>query len=291
MSLTEPNPPSEPGRSNGHAGGDIASEELVGQLTSGEAPRHGHFTTHFDEASIDHSVQGTAIDAKTIEELHLIAARYPQAQSALLPMLHLVQSVEGRVTPRGIEVCAEILSISTAEVSGVATFYTMYKRRPVGEYHVGVCTTALCAIMGGDEVYARLQDHLGIGNDETTDDGLITLEHLECNAACDFAPVMMVNWEFFDNSTPQKACEVVDQLRSGETVTATRGARVCTWRESERVLAGFSDNRADEGPTAAAESLLGLRIAAEKGWSAPPVPGRDQAVSEESGREGEGNHG
>jgi NADH-quinone oxidoreductase subunit E len=85
---------------------------------------------------------------------------------------------------------------------------------------------------------------------------------------------------------------VVDQLRSGETVTATRGARVCTWRESERVLAGFSDNRADEGPTAAAESLLGLRIAAEKGWSAPPVPGRDQAVSEESGREGEEeNHG
>ncbi len=89
-------------------------------------------------------------------------------------------------------------------MSGVATFYTMYKRRPIGEYHVGVCTTALCAIMGGDEVYAALQDHLGIGNDETTDDGKITLEHVECNAACDFAPVMMVNWEFFDNTTPQR---------------------------------------------------------------------------------------
>ena len=216
MSITEPNPPSEPGRSNGHAGGDIASEELAGRLTSAAATKHGHFTTHFDEPSIDYSSTGTAIDATTIAELQVIAGRYPQSRSALLPMLHLVQSVEGRVTPRGIEVCAEILGLSTAEVSGVATFYTMYKRRPVGEYHVGVCTTALCAIMGGDEVYAKLQDHLGIGNDETTDDGEITLEHLECNAACDFAPVMMVNWEFFDNTTAEKG------LRGGRRAPGRR---------------------------------------------------------------------
>ncbi|HJV14741.1 MAG TPA: NADH-quinone oxidoreductase subunit NuoE [Propionibacteriaceae bacterium] len=198
-----------------------------------------------------------------------IAARYPQARSALLPMLHLVQSVEGRVTPAGIEACAKILGLTTADVSGVATFYTMYKRRPVGEYHVGICTTALCAIMGGDEVYAGLQDHLGIGNDETTADGKITLEHVECNAACDFAPVMMINWEFFDNTTPEKAREIVDQIRAGAEVQSTRGARVCTWREAERILAGFPDDRADEGPTALGPSLLGLRIAKERGWRAP----------------------
>ncbi|HEY5821333.1 MAG TPA: NAD(P)H-dependent oxidoreductase subunit E, partial [Propionibacteriaceae bacterium] len=93
----------------GHPAGDIASEELIG---------HGHFTTHFDEASIDFSDPDTAITDQTINELRLIAARYPQARSALLPMLHLVQSVEGRVTPAGIEVCAEILGISTADVSG-----------------------------------------------------------------------------------------------------------------------------------------------------------------------------
>jgi NADH-quinone oxidoreductase subunit E len=161
------------------------------------------------------------VDDKTYAELQEIAARYPERRSGLLPMLHLVQSVEGRVTSRGIEACADILGLSAAEVSGVATFYTMYKRRPVGDYHVGVCTTALCAIMGGDEVLSTLQDHLGIGNDETTEDGLITLEHVECNAACDFAPVMMVNWEFFDNTTPQRAVEVVDALRSGQEVTAT----------------------------------------------------------------------
>ena len=210
--LIEPLPP----QPNGHPGGDVASEELIG---------HGKFTTHFDQPSLDFSVTETAITSETIAELQSIAARYPQARSALLPMLHLVQSVEGRVTPAGIEACADILGLSTAEVSGVATFYTMYKRHPVGEYHVGVCTTALCAIMGGDEVYARLQDHLGIGNDETTTDGKITLEHVECNAACDFAPVMMVNWEFFDNVTPESATEVVDQIRAGQPVRPTRGAR------------------------------------------------------------------
>ena len=117
-------------------------------------------------------------------------------------MLHLVQSAEGRVTAEGIEVCAEILGITAAEVAGVATFYTMYKRRPVGDYHVGVCTNTLCAVMGGDLIFERLKDHLDVGNDETTEDGKITLEHVECNAACDYAPVMMVNWEFMDNMDP-----------------------------------------------------------------------------------------
>ena len=263
--LIEPGVPT----SNGHAGGDVGSEELVGRLTSDHEAPHGHFTTHFDEPSIDFSATETKITETTLAELRSIAARYPQARSALLPMLHLVQSVEGRVTPAGIEACADILGITAADVSGVATFYTMYKRRPIGEYHVGVCTTALCAIMGGDEVYAKLQDHLGIGNDETTSDGKITLEHVECNAACDFAPVMMVNWEFFDNTTPERATDIVDQIRAGVPVHSTRGAEVCTWKEAERVLAGFPDDRADQGPTAAGPSLLGLNIARERGWTAP----------------------
>jgi NADH-quinone oxidoreductase subunit E len=276
VSVVEPQPPEA---RDGHGVGDVRSEELIGHghvfFSQGgdplEPPKK-HMITHFDEPSIDFTVEDTKITEETWEEMRQIAARYPQARSALLPMLHLVQSVEGRVTPAGIEACAEILGLTEAEVTGVVTFYTMYKRRPVGEYHVGVCTTALCAIMGGDQVYATLQDHLGIGNDETTPDGKITLEHVECNAACDLAPVLMVNWEFFDNTTPARAIEVVDALRAGEELTATRGARVCTWKEAERVLAGFPDGRADEGPTAAPQSLVGLKIAKEKGWSAPPVP-------------------
>jgi NADH-quinone oxidoreductase subunit E len=197
-------------------------------------------------------------------------------------MLHLVQSVSGQITPEGIEVCAEILEISPAEVSGVATFYTMYKRRPVGDYHVGVCTNTLCAIMGGDLIFERLKDHLDVGNDETTEDapGLksITLEHVECNAACDYAPVMMVNWEFMDNQTPESAVQVVDDLRQGKEVRSTRGPRVVTWREAERVLAGFPDDLADEGPAAGPASLVGLEIARANDWKAPA----SQTKAEES---------
>ncbi len=214
-----------------------------------------------------------SIDQKTFEELEQIAGRYPQPRSGLLPMLHLLQSVEGRITPDGIEACAEILGISAAQVSGVATFYTMYKRRPVGDYHVGVCTNTLCAVMGGDAIFERLKDHLDIGNDETTpDDGggkTITLEHIECNAACDYAPVVMVNWEFMDNQTPESAVDLVDDLREGKEVRSTRGPKIVTWREAERVLAGFNDGLADEGPAAGPASLVGLSIARDQGWTAP----------------------
>jgi NADH-quinone oxidoreductase subunit E len=209
------------------------------------------------------------IDQKMRAELEEIAARYPQKRSGLLPMLHLVQSNAGQITPEGIEVCAEILDISAAEVSGVATFYTMYKRRPVGDYHVGVCTNTLCAIMGGDLIFERLKDHLDVGNDETTEDGKVTLEHIECNAACDFAPVMMVNWEFMDNQTPASATQLVDDLRAGKEVHSTRGPKLCTWREAERVLAGFPDGLADEGPSAGPASLVGLNLARENNWTAP----------------------
>ncbi|MGZ6754175.1 MAG: NADH-quinone oxidoreductase subunit NuoE, partial [Nocardioides sp.] len=82
-------------------------------------------------------------------------------------------------------------------------------------------------------------------------------------------PVMMVNWEFMDNMTPESATSLVDDLRSGVEVTSTRGPRICTWREAERVLAGFPDDRADEGPAAGPASLAGLRLARERGWTAP----------------------
>jgi len=123
--------------------------------------------------------------------------------------------------------------------------------------------------MGGDLIFERLKDHLDVGNDETTEDGKITLEHVECNAACDYAPVMMVNWEFMDNMTPASATQLVDDLREGKEVTSTRGPRICTWKEAERVLAGYPDGRVDEGPGAGHASLAGLALARESSWTAP----------------------
>jgi len=202
-----------------------------------------------------------------------IIARYPQRRSALIPMLHLVQSVDGYVSPDGIAFCAETLDLATAEVSAVATFYTQFKRHPNGTYTVGVCTNTLCAIMGGDEVFDSLADHLDVGPDETTEDGAITLERIECNAACDYAPVMMVNWEFFDNQTPESARVVVDRLGGGEQVAPSRGANsVCTFKQMSRVLAGFADGRADEGIGAGAATLAGLDLAKDNGWTATAAP-------------------
>jgi NADH-quinone oxidoreductase subunit E len=241
------------------------------------------------------SSEPSALDAQTYAELEEIAARYPQKRSGLLPMLHLVQSAQGRITPEGIEACAEILGLTTADVSGVATFYTMYKRRPVGDYHVGVCTNTLCAVMGGDAILARLKEHLDVGNDETAprregDQATVSLEHVECNAACDYAPVMMVNWEFMDNMTPESAVQLVDDLRAGKEVRSTRGPKLCTWREAERVLAGFPDGLADEGPAAGPASLVGLSIARERGWTAPSekrsgraaIPATKEAAAEQA---------
>ena len=191
-----------------------------------------------------------------------IIARYPQPRSALLPLLHLIQSEDGFVSPDGMAFCADQLGVSTAEVSAVATFYSQFKRRPTGEYQVGVCTNTLCALMGGDELWSALTEHLGVGNDETTDDGKVTLERIECNAACDYAPVMMVNWEFFDNQTPETAKAVVDAILAGKDITPTRGAaKVCTFKEVSRVLAGFEDGRAGEGVGAGAATLAGLEAA------------------------------
>jgi NADH-quinone oxidoreductase subunit E len=210
-----------------------------------------------------------------------IIARYPRSRSAILPLLHLVQSEEGYVSAAGVAFCAEQLGLTETEVTGVLTFYTMYKQHPVGEYHVGVCTNSLCAVLGGDAIFADLQEYLGIGNDETTADGKVSLEHLECNAACDYAPVVMVNWEFFDNMTPRSARELVDGLRAGADVVPTRGApRLCTWKQAARVLAGFPDGQATGGHTAGDPSLVGLRLAKEQGWT-PDNNANGNARSEE----------
>ncbi len=203
-----------------------------------------------------------------------IIGRYPKPRSALMPLLHLVQAEQGYVTQDGIMFCAERLGLAEAEVSAVASFYTMLKRQPVGEYHVGVCTNSLCAVMGGDAIFAELREHLGVGNDETTQDGKVSLEHLECNAACDYAPVMVVNWEFFDDMTPQRARDLVDGLRAGANIAPSRGApRLCTWKQAARILAGFPEGQATGGNTAGHGTLAGLRIAKEHGWQ-PAGPGR-----------------
>ncbi len=216
------------------------------------------------------------VRARLAKDAEAIIARYAppespdpaMARSALLPLLHLVQSEDGYVTPTGIEFCAALLGLTAAEVTGVSTFYSMYRRGPTGAYLVGVCTNTLCAVMGGDAILETLQDHLA----SSSEDDRVTLTHIECNAACDYAPVVMVNWEFFDNQTPQSARALVDSLRSDEVVVPTRGAPLLTFKETARILAGFPDDRVDAvhvGGTPGDPTLAGLRVAQASGMTAP----------------------
>ena len=216
---------------------------------------------------------------QTSLEAREIIARYPVARSALLPMLHLVQSVQGYVSPEGVTFCAEELGLTKAEVGAVATFYTMYKRRPTGRHLVSVCTNTLCSVLGGQRIMDALSDDLGVHHDETTADGSITLEHAECLAACDYAPVVTVDYEFYDQQDVESARELVAALRRGEKPLPTRGAPLTDFKGISRQLAGFSqhpdagaaraavDHPGEYGPT-----LVGLRLAEERGESAPAMP-------------------
>jgi NADH-quinone oxidoreductase subunit E len=202
------------------------------------------------------------LTSKDDQLIETIIKKYPRSRSAIMPLLHLAQARDGYVTPESIEVIAEKLSLETAEVTAVATFYTQYKRKPVGEYHVGICTNTLCAVMGGDAIFDALKDHLDVENDEVTSDGKVSVEHIECNAACDYAPVVMVNWEFYDNQTVQSAKDLVDSCRAGNPPAPTRGPnKLPTWKENSELLAGINDGKAGEGVQAGDATLLGLKIA------------------------------
>lgn len=225
----------------------------------------GQHVTLTESAQLDWYEPG--FRAEITAKSHEIIARYPEgrSRSALLPMLHLCQAYEGYVSLSGVGFCAEILGLTKAEVGAVATFYTMYKRRPTGEHLVSVCTNTLCAVLGGDEIYAALSERLGVGHDETTTDGKLTLERAECLAACDYAPVVTVDYEYFDQQTVDSAAELVDKLLDGEKPNPTRGAPLCSFKQVSMQLAGFVDDRpaARNAPSVGEPTLAGLKLAQE----------------------------
>jgi NADH-quinone oxidoreductase subunit E len=210
-----------------------------------------------------------SISETTRTELAELAGRYPEPRSALLPMLHLVQSEEGFVSPEGIAACALTLGLSTAEVAAVATFYTMYKRRPAGQHHIGVCTNTMCALLGGDAVWDAVSAHAGTGHDEVSGNGMFDLERIECQAACTHAPVMTVDWEYFDRMTPDDAIAVLDALESGQEVRSTRGPVVRGFRAASRTISGIDDDGlAAEGGSADELMVTTTTAAAERGIAA-----------------------
>jgi NADH-quinone oxidoreductase subunit E len=155
------------------------------------------------------------LDPGRVQRAAEIVARYPSRRSALLPLLHLAQEQDGYVTDDAMEHIAELLDLTPAEVLGTASFYTMFKREPVGTYLVSVCSNIACLLDGGIELLERAEESLGVRPDGTTDDGLFTLEEVECLAHCDQAPCLQVNYRFFGPVAPDDFGRLCDDLRAG----------------------------------------------------------------------------
>jgi NADH-quinone oxidoreductase subunit E len=145
-----------------------------------------------------------------------IIGRYPRPRSAMIPLLHLAQEQNGRLTEEAMEHIAELVGATPAEVLGTASFYEMFKREPVGDYVVNVCTNISCLLRGGEELLHHLEARLGIKAGSTTTDGKFTLEDVECIAACTEAPCLQVNYRYFHRITHDQADELIDDLRAGK---------------------------------------------------------------------------
>lgn len=179
------------------------------------------------------------------EQADAIMARYPQgrARSAIMPLLYLLQSVEGYVSREGLREVADLLGITTAEVEAVATFYTMFRLRPTGRHLVNVCTNLSCALRGARDVYEAAHVATGIPHGgERSDDGMFSVHEEECLGACDAAPVVQVDFANHDRVTAERMVELVEALRSGRVPEPSRGRAPKDFRDASRILAGVEES-------------------------------------------------
>jgi NADH-quinone oxidoreductase subunit E len=180
------------------------------------------------------------ISDATREEARVLAKRYPVARSSLLPMLHLVQSDEGYVSEDGIAMCAEVLGLTKAEVGAVATFYTMYKREPFGDYLLSVCTNPTCKIAGAQDIYESYVEACG-GHIDLDGSGVM-VEHAECLGICDAAPVVTINYENYGPVSPEQAKDLLAKARAGDPPASNWSGEVPqSIRQVHREFSGIDD--------------------------------------------------
>jgi NADH-quinone oxidoreductase subunit E len=205
------------------------------------------------EASVQYvDVPGPVLTDEKRRLAELICARYPTRRSALLPLLYLVQSEVGWVPRQGMREVAEILGITTAEVEAVATFYTMLKLHPCGRYVISVCTNPSCALLGGRRLFEHAREVLGENAVKATEDGMFTLEEEECLAACDQAPVLTVNYFYYDKVSEEQFDRMIESIRDGDVPPAPRGGVPGDLKEVSLTLAGVkTDDRTPKGKAGA----------------------------------------
>ncbi|MFH1130568.1 MAG: NADH-quinone oxidoreductase subunit NuoE [Pseudomonadota bacterium] len=159
------------------------------------------------------NIMALSFNEKTKARIPKILAKYPNKMAATLPLLWLAQEEFGYISQDAINLVAETLDLPPAHVYGVATFYTMHNKKPVGTYHIQVCTNASCMICGSYDVLGKFEKVLGIKAGQTTKDKLFTLSEVECLAACGGAPAVQINEKYYEPVTPDKVEELVEQLR------------------------------------------------------------------------------
>ena len=150
---------------------------------------------------------------ETLKRFGEIVGRYPKKDAAMLPVLYLAQREFGYLSPEAIEYVAELMDVSPARVYGVVTFYTMLNMKPVGKYHIQVCRTLPCALVGAEKIATLLKSKLGIQAGETTPDGKFTLSEVECLASCGTGPMMQINDDYYENLTQAKVEEILRSLK------------------------------------------------------------------------------
>ena len=181
----------------------------------------------------------TVLSPELRERAEEIKARYPDARSAMLPLLYLAQSVEGYVSREGLREVADVLDLTTADVEAVATFYTMIRSRPAGKYILSICTNLSCGLLGGKRLYERAHEILGPGCESVTDDGLLTLHEEECLGACEQAPLVQVNFLNYARMTEDGLSELIDGLRREDPPPSTHGPKPPDLKATCWVLAGL----------------------------------------------------
>lgn len=150
--------------------------------------------------------------AEEKEKIKEIVARYPDKKAATMPLLWIAQKRNGWVSASVCDAVAEELELSSSFVLGVATFYTMFNKRPVGKYLIQVCRTLSCQLMGAQRVHTYISEKLGIKDGETSEDGKFTLMQVECLASCGTAPMMQINEDYYENLTEEKIDQILDRL-------------------------------------------------------------------------------
>ena len=235
---------------------------------------------------------------QTLARAEELIARYPQRRSALLPILFLLQAEDGYVSPAGVAQAAQLLGLTKAEVGAVATFYTMFRRRPVGKYLVSVCKTLPCQLRGSREISAAIAERLDVPLGGTDATGMVTVEEVECLAACDGAPVVQVNTENYERLSTAEAMELLESLLRDQVPPPTFAADGSVTEPSSAALhwrlAGRGDPPASfavtaaagAGATASADGQAGERSIGRE--PSPPEPTEQREAGEPQPSEGAG---